>query len=72
MNQINHHKAINESLPQYLILQGVFQEWNVKAMPTIIFIKGGKAVDKIVGAKKNELERKVTALAAQAALVTQA
>lgn len=53
-------------------LRDVAQEWDVEAMPTFIFIKDGKAVDKFVGANKAELERKVTALATQEALVTQA
>ena len=52
---------------QYMILQDVAQEWDVEAMPTFIFIKDGKAVDKVVGAKKDELERKVAALATEAA-----
>ncbi len=53
-------------------LRDVAQEWDVQAMPTFIFIKDGKAVDKVVGALKDELERKVAALATQAALVTKA
>jgi len=54
-------------------LRDVAQEWDVEAMPTFIFIKDGKAIDKTVGANKAELERKVAALAAtQAALVTAA
>ena len=52
---------------QYMLLQDVAQEWDVQAMPTFIFIKDGKAVDKVVGAKKDELERKVAALATEAA-----
>ncbi|GLJ26486.1 hypothetical protein SUGI_0511590 [Cryptomeria japonica] len=43
-------------------LQDVTAEWEVQAMPTFIFIKDGKAIDKIVGAKKDELERKVVTL----------
>ncbi len=53
-------------------LRDVAQEWDVQAMPTFIFIKDGKAVGKVVGAVKDELERKVAALATQAALVTEA
>jgi thioredoxin 1 len=55
-----------------MILQDVAQEWDVEAMPTFIFIKDGKAVDKVVGAKKDDLERKVAALATEAALAAQA
>ncbi len=46
-------------------LRDVAQEWDVEAMPTFIFIKDGKAVDKVVGAKKGDLEKKVAALATQ-------
>nr|ABK24945.1 unknown [Picea sitchensis]ABK25545.1 unknown [Picea sitchensis] len=56
-------------------LRDVAQEWDVEAMPTFIFIRDGRAVDKVVGAKKDDLERKVAALAAtttEAALVAQA
>lgn len=53
-------------------LRDVAQEWAVEAMPTFIFIKEGKAVDKVVGARKDELERKVTALATEAALTAKA
>jgi len=49
-------------------LRNVAQEWNVQGMPTFIFIKNGKAVDKIVGANKAELERKVAALATRTTL----
>ena len=55
-----------------MILQCVAQEWGVEAMPTFIFIKDGKAVDKVVGAKKDELQRKVAALATDTSLVAQA
>ena len=52
-----------------MILQYVAQEWGVEAMPTFIFIKDGKAVDKVVGAKKDELQRKVASLATETSLV---
>lgn len=32
------------------------EDWAVEAMPTFIFIKEGKLVDKVVGAKKEELQ----------------
>jgi hypothetical protein len=41
-----------------LALQDVTAEWEVRAMPTFLFIKDGKQLDKIVGANKDELERK--------------
>lgn len=39
--------------------QGVAQEYGVQAMPTFILIKKGKVVDKVVGAKKDELQKKI-------------
>ncbi|GLJ36853.1 hypothetical protein SUGI_0744200 [Cryptomeria japonica] len=33
--------------------------WEVRAMPTFIFIKDGKQIDKLVGANRPELEKKV-------------
>ncbi|XP_043723549.1 thioredoxin H2-like [Telopea speciosissima] len=40
-------------------LVDVAQEFGVQAMPTFILIKEGKEVDKVVGAKKDELEKKI-------------
>jgi thioredoxin 1 len=37
----------------------VTSEWEIRAMPTFLFIKDGKQIDKIVGANKDELEKKV-------------
>jgi thioredoxin 1 len=37
----------------------VTSEWDIRAMPTFLFIKDGKQVDKIVGASKEELDKKV-------------
>jgi len=39
-------------------VQDVTSKWEVRAMPTFIFIKQKKQVDKIVGANKDELEKK--------------
>jgi len=39
-------------------LQEVAAQWDVQAMPTFIFIKDKKLVHKIVGANKDELEKK--------------
>ncbi|KAI3521943.1 hypothetical protein L1887_11419 [Cichorium endivia] len=36
-------------------LESVAQEYEVEAMPTFLFLKEGKIVDKVVGAKKDEL-----------------
>ncbi|KAL5582389.1 hypothetical protein UlMin_014831 [Ulmus minor] len=40
-------------------LSDVSQEFGVQAMPTFVLVKKGKEVDRVVGAKKDELERKV-------------
>uniref|UniRef100_A0A0D9ZEJ1 Thioredoxin domain-containing protein n=1 Tax=Oryza glumipatula TaxID=40148 RepID=A0A0D9ZEJ1_9ORYZ len=40
-------------------LSEVARQWKVEAMPTFVLIKGGKEVSRVVGAKKDELERKV-------------
>ncbi|KAJ6849317.1 TPR repeat-containing thioredoxin TDX isoform X1 [Iris pallida] len=37
----------------------VAQQWNVNSVPTFFFLKNGKEVDKVVGADKNALERKI-------------
>ncbi|XP_042421715.1 thioredoxin H5-like [Zingiber officinale] len=40
-------------------LKTVSEEWGVEAMPTFIFIKEGNLLDKLVGAHKDELPKKV-------------
>ncbi|PIA62447.1 hypothetical protein AQUCO_00200454v1 [Aquilegia coerulea] len=40
-------------------LMSVAQEYGVEAMPTFLLIKNGKVVDKITGARKEELEKKI-------------
>ncbi|KAG9139488.1 hypothetical protein Leryth_024051 [Lithospermum erythrorhizon] len=37
----------------------VAKEYKVEAMPTFILLKQGKEVDRVIGAKKDELERKI-------------
>lgn len=39
-----------------VILQTVAEEWGVEAMPTFLFLKEGKLVDKVVGAQKEKLQ----------------
>ncbi|KAM5565005.1 thioredoxin H-type-like [Rosa sericea] len=48
-------------------LKKVAEDWAVEAMPTFMFLKEGKIVDKVVGAKKDELVLKVGQHAAAAA-----
>ncbi|KAF3327635.1 thioredoxin H4-1 [Carex littledalei] len=37
-------------------------EWDVRATPTFYFLKEGKQLDKLVGANRPELEKKIVAL----------
>ncbi|XWS37561.1 hypothetical protein CRYUN_Cryun19dG0054000 [Craigia yunnanensis] len=37
----------------------VAARWNISSVPTLFFIKNGKEVDKVVGADKSALERKI-------------
>ncbi|KAF5740804.1 hypothetical protein HS088_TW11G00884 [Tripterygium wilfordii] len=48
-------------------LRSVAEEWSVEAMPTFIFLKEGKLVHKIVGARKEELVQTVEKLATETA-----
>ncbi|ONK61313.1 uncharacterized protein A4U43_C08F28420 [Asparagus officinalis] len=43
----------------------VAQRWNVSSVPTFFFLRNGKEVDKVVGADKSGLERKVAMHAAK-------
>ncbi|KAJ6794776.1 thioredoxin H1 [Iris pallida] len=40
-------------------LKDVATEWEIEAMPTFLFVKDGKIVDKIVGARKDDLPKKI-------------
>ncbi|KAK7394536.1 hypothetical protein VNO78_15065 [Psophocarpus tetragonolobus] len=40
-------------------LPDVAQEFGVQAMPTLVLVKRGKELDRVVGAKKDELEKKI-------------
>ncbi|MCH81240.1 thioredoxin h2 [Trifolium medium] len=40
-------------------LSDVAKEFNVEAMPTFVFLKKGKEIDKVVGSKADELKNKV-------------
>lgn len=35
------------------------QEFGVQAMPTFVLLKKGKEVDRVIGARKDELEKKI-------------
>ena len=51
-------------------LKTVAAEWEVEAMPTFIFVKEGKLVDKVVGARKDELQLTVNKHAGEPAIAT--
>lgn len=36
--------------------------WDIKATPTFFFLKDGQQIDKLVGANKPELEKKLIAI----------
>ena len=39
--------------------QVIAKEFGIEAMPTFILIKKGKEVDRLVGAKKDDLQKKI-------------
>lgn len=39
--------------------QDVAREYGVEAMPTFILMKNGKVVDKVVGVRREELQKKI-------------
>lgn len=43
-------------------VQELSSSWDIKATPTFFFLKDGQQVDKLVGANKPELQKKVTAI----------
>ncbi|XP_051149760.1 thioredoxin H-type 1-like [Andrographis paniculata] len=45
-------------------LKQVSADYKVEAMPTFVFLKDGKEIHRIVGARKEELQAKITELAA--------
>ncbi|KAL7117382.1 hypothetical protein ACP275_03G068800 [Erythranthe tilingii] len=52
---------IAKKTPHAIFLKSVAEEYQVEAMPTFLFFKEGKEVDKVVGAKKEDLLAKITA-----------
>ncbi|KAF3324415.1 thioredoxin H1-like protein [Carex littledalei] len=40
-------------------LEAVAKEWEIEAMPSFIFAKDGNKVDKFVGAKKEEVQKRI-------------
>ncbi|VFR02470.1 unnamed protein product [Cuscuta campestris] len=48
-----------KKLPDVVFLKDVARDWAIEAMPTFMFIKEGSIVDKVVGAKKEELQQTI-------------
>lgn len=46
-----------------MVPQEFSSSWDIRATPTFFFLKNGQQVDKLVGANKPELEKKVAAVA---------
>ncbi|KAF3320575.1 thioredoxin H1 [Carex littledalei] len=46
-------------------LNKVAQDWAVEAMPTFVFVKEGTILHRIVGAQKEELQKKIEELASK-------
>jgi thioredoxin 1 len=53
----------NSSVFLCLVSQEFSSSWDIRATPTFFFLKNGQQVDKLVGANKPELEKKVAAAA---------
>ncbi|XP_068662343.1 TPR repeat-containing thioredoxin TDX [Aristolochia californica] len=66
------YTSLAEKYPKVVFLKididevrSVAAQWNVSSVPTFFFIKDGKEVDRVVGADKNGLERKISQYAGQ-------
>nr|UFQ43040.1 thioredoxin-h2 [Lobularia maritima] len=57
-NDVDFVKLDVDELPDFA------KSFNVTAMPTFFFVKRGKEIERIIGAKKDELEKKVSKLRA--------
>ncbi|XP_019186992.1 PREDICTED: thioredoxin H9-like [Ipomoea nil] len=42
------------------VLSDLSTTWDIKATPTFFFLRGGKQFEKVIGANKEELQKKVT------------
>lgn len=40
-------------------LQDVAMEFGVQAMPSFVFVRKGEVIDRVVGARKEELQKKI-------------
>lgn len=64
------YAEMSQTYPQLMFLTVDVDEltdfsssWDIRATPTFFFLKNGEQVDKLVGANKPELEKKVAAIA---------
>jgi thioredoxin 1 len=53
----------NSSVFLCLVSQEFSSSWDIRATPTFFFLKNGQQMDKLVGANKAELQKKVAAVA---------
>ncbi|KAJ8753773.1 hypothetical protein K2173_000027 [Erythroxylum novogranatense] len=63
------YKELSEKYPSLMFLMVDVDEltdlstsWDIKATPTFFFIRDGQQLDKLVGANKPELQKKITAI----------
>lgn len=46
----------------FYVMQEFSTSWDIKATPTFFFLRDGQQIDKLVGANKPELQKKITAI----------
>ncbi|KAL4310631.1 hypothetical protein GQ457_01G025900 [Hibiscus cannabinus] len=49
-----------KKLPDVIFFKTATRDFDVQALPTFILLKQGNIVDKVVGARKDELQQKIT------------
>lgn len=67
-----HFAELSKKYPELIFLKvdvdelpEISSKWDVQAMPTFKFIKNNNEVDKLVGASKDQLEKKIKNFAEQ-------
>ncbi|KAL6988210.1 TRX [Sarracenia purpurea var. burkii] len=68
------YRELSEKYPSLMFLTIDVDEltefstsWDIKATPTFFFLRDGQQIDKLVGANKPELQKKITAIVASGA-----
>ena len=46
----------------FFMAQDFSSSWDIKATPTFFFLKNGQQIDKLVGANRPELQKKIDAI----------